>query len=168
MGKANHEEKFYYEVQNENRIVSGWLLFYHERKKEYEQQRDDILNHSGASEYDGQPRGTETSDTTGRKGQKLADLEHAERWLKLVEEVERDLPWKMGVFLHLRREYRYQARGRKGWLNQIQQRYCFEVAERLKKQPEDVWIGNVRTFQQWWDKIIMYATIKAAKKGLLK
>ena len=51
------------------------------------------------------------SDPTGRKGIMLAtldDLRATERWLEWCQEVEAALPWKMQIFLRLRREYRHR------------------------------------------------------------
>jgi hypothetical protein len=155
------------EVKDDNRVVAGWLLYYHERKADYERRRETILHSSGASAFDGQPRGTDLGDTTGRKGDKLAELhERTGDWLELVEDVERRLPWKMQIFLRLRREYRY-ARGRNGWTAAVQHKYADEIAARLKKKPEDTWIESRNTFTRWWDKIIEYTGRLAAKKGLL-
>ena len=154
------------EVKSDNYKVSLWLLYYHDRKKEYTARRVALLLSSPAPS-DGQPRGTDTTDTTGGKGQKLAELyEQAGEWLDLIAEVEQGLPWKMQIFLRLRREYRY-ARGRNGWTAPVQRKFAEEVAAKLRKDPEDTWIESRNTFTRWWDKIVEYAVRKAAKRGLL-
>lgn len=154
------------EIKKDNKTVSSWLLYYPERRKEYWCRREEII-HTSAPLYDIVPGGkNKIGDPTGRKGQKLADLQETERWLELVEEVERRLPWKMQIFLNLRREYRY-ARGRQGWTAAVQWRFSHEVAERLGKRPEDAWVESRNTFTRWWDRIVEYTVRLAAKNGLL-
>lgn len=160
------------EIKNDNRIVAGWLLYYHERKQEYLNQREAILHSSPPCLSDAMPGGKNVvvGDPTGRKGQKLADLQETERWLALVEEVERRLPWKLQIFLRLRRECRFSksgGRGRPTWVPYVQRRFAQEVAARLNKQEEDVWINSPATFHEWWDKIVNYTARLAAKRGLL-
>lgn len=159
------------EIKNDNRIVAGWLLYYHERKQEYLNQREAILHSSPPCLSDAMPGGKNVvGDPTGRKGQKLADLQETERWLALVEEVERRLPWKLQIFLRLRRECRFSksgGRGRPTWVPYVQRRFAQEVAARLNKQEEAVWINSPATFHEWWDKIVNYTARLAAKRGLL-
>lgn len=146
--------------------MSAWLLYYPERKKEYCCRREEII-HTYAPAYNIVPGGkNKIGDPTGRKGQKLADLQETERWLELVEEVERRLPWKMQVFLNLRREYRH-ARGRQGWTAAVQWRFSHQLAEQLGKRPEDTWVESRNTFTRWWDRIVEYTVRLAAKNGLL-
>lgn len=153
------------EAKKDNRIAAGWLLYYHERKKEYDSRREAIL-YASPDPPDGQPRGTATGDTTGSKGARLAELHADGAWLALIEDVERRLPWKMQIFLRLRREYRF-ARGRRGWTAAVQWRYAEEVAARLKKDPTDTWIESRSTFSRWWDRIVEYTVRAALKKNLL-
>ena len=153
------------EAKKDNRIAAGWLLYYHERKKEYDSRREDIL-YASPGPADGQPRGTATGDTTGSKGARLAELCEDGDWLALIEDVERRLPWKMQIFLRLRREYRF-ARGRRGWTAAVQWRYAEEVAARLEKDPTDTWVESRSTFSRWWDRIVEYTVRAALKKNLL-
>lgn len=147
------------EIKNDNRVVSGWLLHYHERKRDYEQRREDILNSSPQPQH--VPGRAFTSDTTGRKGEKLADLE-AGRWLALVEEVSRRLPWKMQILLRLKQRYRIGVRGRPvRWLIALE--LSEEVSRRLKK---DYSVGP-DTIDDWWGRVVEYAARVAGKKGLL-
>lgn len=154
------------EIKDDNRIVAGWLLWYHERRHEYLNRRTELIHSTPRPEG---PNGGQTfriSDSTGQKGSKLADLEKTEQWLGLVAEVEQRLPWKMQIFLRLRREYRY-ARGRKGWTAAVQWKFAQEVADRVGKRPEDTWVESRETFSRWWDKIVDYTARLAAKRGLL-
>ena len=153
------------EIREDNRIVSDWLLYYHERRRAYYDRRENIL-HSTPRPDVGGGRSSAISDTTGGKGSKLGDMETVERWIELAEEVERRLPWKMRAFLLLRREYRH-VKGNKGWTTAVQWRFAHEVAERLGKRPEDTWIESRRTFTRWWNRIVEYTARLAAKRGLL-
>ena len=155
------------EVRKENRKVANWLLFYEERKKEYQELREEILGASSQNLSGASIPKNAVSDPTGKKAVKLAQLQKMEQWIELVEEVERRLPPKMRLFLKLRREYRY-SKGNRGWVAPVQYRYVHEVAEMLGKKPEDVWIENRRTFWVWWSRIIEYTARLAAKRGLLR
>ncbi|GAV24792.1 hypothetical protein ciss_07250 [Carboxydothermus islandicus] len=154
------------EFKKENRKVANWLLFYEERKAEYERLREAIIESSPCL-TDAVPGGKNAvSDPTARKAVELARLQETEKWLQLVEEVENRLPLKMKVFLRLRREYRYRT-GRNGWIAPVQWRYAQELAKILGKNPEDTWIESRTTFYYWWERIVEYAARLAAKKGLL-
>ena len=157
------------ECREDNKKVAGWLLWYPERKREYEQRREAIL-YASPGPPDGMPRGTEVSDPTGRKGQKLGDLETDQAWICLVEEVEAKLPPKMQVFLRLRREAEYNKtglRGRPGWVGYVQEHYSMEMAKANNRRPSDYWVED-RTFFTWWDRIVTYTVIRASKRRLLK
>ena len=154
------------EVKKENRKVANWLLFYEERKKEYQELREEILGASSRSLSGAGIAKNAISDPTGKKAVKLAQLQEMEQWIELVEEVERRLPPKMKVFLRLRREYRYSAK-RNGWVAPVQWKYAQEVAKMLGKAQEDTWVESRTTFYYWWERIVEYAARLAAKKGLL-
>jgi len=137
------------EIKEDNRVVAGWLLFYHERKKEYERRPQQA------------PGRAYVSDPTAGKGGKLADLE-AGAWLALVEEVERRLPWKMQILLRLKQKHRIGVRGRPvRWIIALE--LSEEVSGRLKK---DYSVGP-DTIDDWWKKVVEYAARVAGKKGLL-
>ncbi|OPY63664.1 MAG: hypothetical protein A4E56_00387 [Pelotomaculum sp. PtaU1.Bin065] len=142
------------EVKRDNKIVTDWLLFYDEHKKEYLRRRECSVSDSSASYI------------SSISYNSLYDLMEVERWLNLIEEIEQRLPWKMHIFLRLRREYRHVT-GRKGWTTAVQWRYTYEVAERLGKNPEDTWVESRFILNRWWDKILDYTVRLAAKRGLL-
>lgn len=151
------------EIRRDNRIVAGWLLDYPQRKQAYEHRRQEILYSSSASAMSKAPARAGISDTTGRKVALLAELETTERWLKLVEEVERRLPWKMQIVLRLRRESRY-VQGR--WKAYAREQYTAEVAAATKKRESDVWVGE-ESMGQFWRRVLEYTARAAGKKGLL-
>jgi len=108
------------------------------------------------------PRGSEVGDTTGRKGQKLADLGANEQWFCLIGEVEKRLPWKLQILLRLKRQYRIGVRGRpvRMW---IALDLSEEVSRAIKK---DYSIGP-EYVDKLWMQVVEYAARLAAKKGLL-
>lgn len=73
----------------------------------------------------------------------------------------------MQALLRLRREYRHR-RGPHGWTAAVQHRYAQEIVERLGKRVEDVWIEDRNTFTEWWNRILQFGAIKAAKRGSLR
>lgn len=156
--------------KRENKKVATWLLYYEERKAEYEKVRQDILlKVSGGPALVCRQDGN-VSDPTGRKIEQLSKLKETESWLKLIEEVEKKLPWKMQIVLQLRREAKHRkgySRGRPAWIAYVQHRYCKEIAKRESKDIEDVWVNSPDTFTTWWNKIIDYTAREAGKKGLL-
>jgi hypothetical protein len=169
------------ELREDFGIISDWLLNYEDYLADYEyrraqlaEARETIIDATPRPSPDDPAPGRNSvrpvSDPPGRKGIRLAaldDLRTTERWLEWCQEVEAALPWKMQIFLRLRREYRHR-RGPHGWTAAVQHRYAREIAERLGKARQDVWIESRETFARWWLRIVQYAAIKAAKKGLLE
>ena len=149
------------ECREDNKKVEAWLIWCPERKRDYEQRRELIL-HSSPGPADGMPRGSEVGDTTGRKGQKLADLGANEQWFCLIGEVEKRLPWKLQILLRLKRQYRIGVRGRpvRMW---IALDLSEEVSRAIKK---DYSIGP-EYVDKLWMQVVEYAARLAAKKGLL-
>lgn len=150
------------EIKEDNRVVAGWLLYYHERKKEYEQRREEILESSPPTIPDSPIRGTQTGDSTGSKGGRLADLDAGE-WLKLVEDVEKGLPWKMQIVLRLKREFRHGVRGRP-----VRWRIALELSEEVSRRIGKDYSVGPEQVDQWWRRIVEYAARAAGKRGLLK
>lgn len=164
------------EYRKDGAIVAAWVLHYWEKKREceeaFEQYLEEISTHASKPEL--VPiHGSLPGDRTGNQATKLADtsrrLEREAEWLELVEEVESKLPPKMQIFLRLRREAEYtktRLRGRPGWVAYVQDHYAKEMAKANNKRPSDYWVED-RTFFAWWDRIVTYAVIRAAKRGIL-
>lgn len=169
------------ELREDFGIISDWLLNYEDYLADYEcrraqlaEVRESIIDATPRPSPDDPAPGRNSvrpvSDPTGRAGIRLAalgDLRTTERWLEWCREVEAALPWKMQIFLRLRREYRHR-RGPHGWTAAVQHRYAQEIADRLGKRVEDVWIEDRTTFTAWWNRILQFAAVKAAKLGLLR
>jgi len=166
--------------KKENSLVEKWLLEYPERKSEYEQKRNELLSlfpSSSSSSFDRVPppkKKTQFSDPTFQQAALLIKkLDNFYRWLKLVEEVEAILPYKLRLILHLRREVyknssHQRERGRPSWIPYVQQKYCETIAKKEEKPIEEVWVSSPSTFSKWWGRIVDFAAREAAKRGLLK
>lgn len=169
------QEQLDTEFKRYSRKVASWLLFYEERKAEYERQREAVIESSPPCLLETPGSKNSVSDPTGRKVVQLARLQETEKWLRLVEEVEQRLPEKLQVVLKLRREanrkhgiiHTGRYKGRPAWIPYVQHKYAEVMAEKLNKRKEDVWIESPQTFSEWWGKIVDYAVLLAAKKGLL-
>lgn len=177
------------QTKEENKLVSEWLIDYPRRKAVYESLRDAFAYPGRTADPDGGTnrygkRNLATTDHTARIGILLAEgkivpedeLDPDEvRWLELIEDVERGLPWKLQVILRLRRDVahkqglirRGRLKGRPAWIPYVQHRYADEVARRTGTQLEDVWIESPQVFSGWWAKIVDFAARVAAKRGLL-
>ncbi|PKM83814.1 MAG: hypothetical protein CVU88_01090 [Firmicutes bacterium HGW-Firmicutes-13] len=144
--------------------MEGWLLYYHDRKTEYEQKREDILEaNPGSSMVDISISRIGRTDKTGDKAVKLADLEHTGKWLEFIEEVGTYLTPEQQVFLRLRREYKH-CQGRKGWTSAVQYRFTEEMARRTGSE---VWIESRNTFTNWWKTIVNETAREALRRGML-
>ena len=149
------------EFQNDNKIVSSWLLNYDKLKQDYLLQRESIL-HSSPPAPDGQPKGSGTGNPVESKGLKLSELQESERWFRLVDELEKGIPWKMQLILNLKRKHRRGAKGRPiNWLVALE--FSEEVSKRIKK---DYSVGP-DAVRKWWDLIVEYGARLAGKRGLL-
>jgi len=154
------------EIKADNVVVTGWLLYCKERKREYEQKKEMIINSSFSDRFSEVPGKAYISDSTARKAVKLAELEKTEKWIELIEEVERRLPWKMQLILRLRRESKYSRRFKGYWRVYVHMKYVEKIAAILNKNGEDVWVSE-ETIRRFWDKIVNYTARLAGKRGLL-
>ena len=149
------------EARNDNKKVEGWLIWKNERKREYELKREAIM-HSSPPPPDGQPRGLNIGDSTGRKGRKLAMMQQTEQWICLVEEVEQRLPMNLRLLLKLKQEYKIGVRGRP-----IRWEIAWELSKQLSAiQKKDRSISP-DTVDEWWERVVEYTVRLAAKKNLL-
>lgn len=151
------------EIAMDRREVAGWLLWYEERKQEHEERREEILESSPLPFSEVVQVQSGVSDITGKKGAQLGDLQEGERWLALAEETERRLPWKMQILLKLKRKYKVGTKGRPvRWL------IALELSEEVSKRLNKDWCIGVDSADRWWQNIVTYAVILAAKRGLIK
>lgn len=158
MGRAVIEE-----MKQENRVVTGWLLYYPERKQSYDERRDDIIHGSSRPRLSEAPGNAYISDTTGRKGDKLATMDERDgAWLKLMEDVYPRLPWKMRLLVDLKRKHKIGVKGRPtNWV------VALEFSEGVSRKTGKDYTAGAETIRHWWDMVVEYAAREAAKRGLL-
>src|SRR5690606_8489908 len=115
-------------------VVAEWLLWYEERKQQYQEMREEILESSPAPLHDRVPVKGKISDTTGQKGSMLGDKGKIEEWLNLCEEIEKRLSWKMQILLRLKRKYKVGVKGRPvRWL------IALELSEEISRKIGKEW-----------------------------
>lgn len=151
------------QVKHENKIVQDWLLFYDERKEAYLRKREEILNSTPVFTGSGSIKTNKYSDPTGRKAVNLAELQELEKWLEVVDYIEKELPLNYRVLLQVRRKYRYLY----SWRLPAQFEYARLMSQETGKPEEDVYIEVDRMWDMW-EKIVNLTARVAAKKGLLK
>ena len=156
------------DIKQENRIVSDWLLYYPERKKQHEEQLASVTFLSSPSLSDDIQGTGGTSDPTARvAGQRL---KYDSEWFGLIADVEKSLPEKQRVFLECRRQALKQqdgGRGRPAWIAYVQCRYPLVMAERTGRDAELYEIGADATIHNWWNRLVEYTARKAIREGLL-
>ena len=173
------------EAKDENKVVADWLLHYPKRKAAYEALKDAFAYPGAIVPEDRMPVNiNRKSDPTARIAIQLVtgeivpaeDLDEDQwLWLKLVEDVERALPWKLQIILRLRREAMHKQgmirkgkyKGRQAWIPYVQHKYADEIARCTGKDLEDVWVDSPQAFSSWWTRIVEFAARLAAKRGLL-
>lgn len=159
------------ELREDNQIVSSWLIYYRERKRNLELMREEILERT---QQPGSYRVSSStiSDPTYQRGEELERKTAQDmKWLETVDMVKRMLGTKKLLLLELRQEEAenpttQNKRGRPGWVIWVQCRWAEEYAK-ITGNPADVcWItdGIIRNM---WSDIVSRCAILAAKRGLL-
>ncbi len=156
------------EIKSDNEEASSWLLYYPVRRRQYYQDRLELLGSTPSSEIRVK---TGPGNQTMQKALRMSALDHVEDWLKIIELVENVLGEKKLVFLKVRREASYIqdrfVRGRPAWVVYTQHHYANEMAKKYQSQPEKFWLSE-RTLKSWWQEIVELTARLALKKGLLK
>ena len=157
------------EAKKENRIVSDWLLYYHERLKEYKEYKEGVAIYPNQAISD-EGHGSNISDPTQRIVLKRLDFKYNPEWFDVVEELERRIPEKQKVFLKVRREAKDKHanyRGRPAWVPYVQCRYPIEMSKLTGRGAEEFFISQPRVFYDWWNRLVDYGVRLAIKRGLL-
>jgi len=153
-------------VKTENDIAGGWVLNYHARLGEY---KDMCAQFAvlAATESDGMPHGTGTSNPCANKAVTLADINEHRDWLEVVELAERTLSEQKRMFINFRRlaiEINFKKEvGRPGWVDYVSAKYCEWHCRRygVACLPARV------TMMEWWSTIANVAARIAIRKGLI-
>jgi hypothetical protein len=152
-------------IKEENKVVSSWLLNYHERLNTYKEKCSQFAT-LGATQYDGMPHGSSVGNPTQSKGMTLANLETDKDWLLVVEATESTLSEKKRMFLNFRRQMvnnQYSNGGRPGWMDNVQYKY----AEWHNRRYGCDHIPNKRTMLDWWNEIVEVGVRIAIRKNIL-
>ena len=136
--------------KQEKRIVGNYLINYPELKKQYEQDRERILQNSPPPP-DGMPRGSSVGNKTASAGTALASMAVTETWLSVIEELVAGLNGDELLLLELRRTYKEYVRG-----NSVKER----IARELKV--------SIRTAFNRWQGVLEKGRELAVKRGLLR
>lgn len=161
---------FIEEFEEQDRKAAGWLLYHGDRKKELEEEKEEIRQ-SGLSavSYTHEPK-----SQTNRKSDSVAstiiklDSIRKEKEIRLIEDVMQVLPQEKRVFLELRQKYRHVrgGRGNYGAYTKIQYEYAEKMAKLTGKDEEEVWKAEI-TLKKWWKEIINITVRLALKRNLL-
>lgn len=117
------------QIKTENQIAANWLIHYRERKRDHDNQRQEIL--AGTKERDDNVGGGRSS-IPGRPVERMAckleehDTGNTANWLQTVEDVKAIVGPKKRQLLELRQECRFYISpdgGRPGWIAPVQQRF---------------------------------------------
>lgn len=152
-------------IKEENKIVSNWLLNYHERLNTYKEKCSQFAT-LGATQYDGMPHGSSVGNPTQSKGITLASLETDKEWLIVVEATEAVLSEKKRMFLYFRRqanENQYSNGGRPGWRDSVSYKY----AEWHSRRYGGDYLPAPDTMKDWWNEIVEIGVRIALRKQLL-
>jgi len=134
----------------EKQIVYNYLINYPELKKQYEQDRERILENSPPP-ADGMPRGNTVGNKTASAGIALASLAVTETWLKVIEELVTSLSDDDFLLLKLKRTYGEHIKG-----NSVKER----IARELKV--------NIKTTYNRWQGILEKGRELAVRRGLMR
>jgi hypothetical protein len=113
-------------IKEQNKVASGWLIYYRQRKKEHEEKKQEI--------YSRPEKPLRSSSKLGNPTEVLAVniIEHdcfsnTAKWLETVEHVERMIGHKKSLLLRLRQENSFCTApshgGRPGWIARVHVRF---------------------------------------------
>lgn len=159
------------ELREDNQLVSSWLIYYRERKRNVELEREDILYRTQQPGSDRVSSST-ISDPTYQRGEELERKTAQDMlWLDTVEMVYRMVGPKKQLLLQLRQEEAenpttQSKRGRPGWVIWVQSRWAERYASMTGYPPDVCWLSDGMVRNMWSD-IVARCAILAAKRGLL-
>lgn len=166
----NLYQVFREELERQDRQVAGWLLYYEDRKKELEREKEEIRE-SGVSavsySHEMKSQTNAINDSVANTVIKLTNL-RKEKEIKLVEDILEMLPLEKKVFLQLRQKYNNSRGGRHRYnaYVKIQVEYAEKMAELTGMSEEEVW-REERTLKSWWREILDITVKLALKRNLL-
>jgi hypothetical protein len=153
------------DYQQQNKLATRWLLEYSERKQNYITRLQEFVP-LAATQYSGQPKGTDISQPTQNKGVSLAQLDADKLWLITIEDTERILSRKKKAFLDFRRlaeKISTGEPGRPGWSAFVSTRF----ADWHYREYGYEFVPTDRTMREWWHHIVDIAVRIAIRRGCL-
>jgi hypothetical protein len=153
-------------IQNQNKVACDWLLNYYQKLESYQ----DMINQFqmlGATQNDGMPHGSGTSNPCQNKAVSLIDIDNYKNWLIVIEQVESMLSEKSDEFLRLWRLAEHadnqRSTGRPGWYNEVRNGY----AKFFQKRYGKYFLPSNGTLKNWRLRLIEVTCRLAIRKGLL-
>ena len=143
-----------------------WLLHYQSRKSQYYSDLNYVTESSGMPEVFVKMG---PGNIVMQKVVSLADLEHAEKWLLVIEGVQDTLGPKKRLFLDLRRKaagLNKTVRGQVVWRTYVQSHYAEIMAKEHGTTKDIFWLHD-NTIGKWWNEIVEMVMYVALKKGCL-
>ena len=159
------------ELREDNQLVSSWLIYYRERKRNVELERDEILYRTQQPGSDRVSSSTISDPTYQRAEELYRKTEHDMKWIETVDMVKRMVGPKKLLLLDLRQEEAehpttQSGRGRPGWVIWIQAKWPERYALLTGYPPDVCWLSD-GMIRNMWSDIVYRCAILAAKRGLL-
>jgi len=141
-----------------------WLLYIDGREEGLANAYSDILM-GGRTESDGMPHGSDVGNITCSKGLKLVEKDSEFRWIRLIRDVEKELPEWLLVYLQIRRLHCIYS-SRKGWYKPVLVDYAEAMKGKTEKSYGELIAISRDTMSDWWLKLVNDLSIAAAIRGL--
>ena len=159
------------ELKEDNQMISSWLIYYRERKRNVEDIREEILYRTQQPGADRVSSSTISDPAYQRAEELQRKTEQDMKWLKTVEDVYSILGAKKRLLLQLRQDevekpITKKKRGRPGWVIWVQMHWEEEYLKSSVLPIDCCWVTD-DTLKDWWAEIINIAARLAGKRGLL-
>lgn len=149
------------QIKVENRTVANWIIHYRERKRKYEERKQEII--AGKREDDENVGGGRSS-LPGKPVEnitcKIDEHEHSDTavWLQTVEDVKAIVGPKKKQLIEFRQECKFYISpdgGRPGWIAPVQQRFG-EITG---------WVPSEQVLKNYWNDIVTMTARVAMARG---
>jgi len=159
------------ELKEDNQLISSWLIYYRERKRNVEDIREEILYRTQQPGADRVSSSTISDPAYQRAEELQRKTEQDMKWLKTVEDVYSILGAKKRLLLKLRQDesekpITKKKRGRPGWVIWVQMHWAEEYSKSSGLPIDCCWVTD-DTLKDWWPDIINITARLAGKRGLL-
>jgi len=148
------------ELREDNQIVSGWLIYYNERKKANDEQRSAIIDESPAPQADRVQSGKTSDPTHARAMRLIRKTKNATDWIWCVDACRSTLGPRKKILLALVQEaatLSIAGNTKRWWIYWVQQQYY---------NRHGCWLSD-KSINIYWDNIVERCARIAAKKKIL-